>query len=114
MPGSRRRDPRLEQFWRDAVAAWQESGKSVRAFCAGRRLSEQSFYAWRRTLRERDGQQRVAPPLPRLVPLRVVPEAVPQAVLEVVLPAGLVVRVPAGAEAVAVAHLVAALRAATC
>jgi hypothetical protein len=109
MPG-KRRDPQLEHFWRETLAAWHKSGKPVRAFCASRRLSQASFYGWRRTLRERDRQRSAAPPLPRLVPLRVVPGAV----LEVVLPTGLVVRVPDGAEAAAVATLVTALRTATC
>jgi hypothetical protein len=105
----KRRDPQRERFWRETLAAWHQSDKSVRAFCASRRLSQASFYGWRRTLRERDRQQSVAPP-PRLVPLRVVPGTV----LEVVLPTGLVVRVPDGAEATAVATLVAALRTAPC
>jgi hypothetical protein len=101
------RDSQREQFWREAVAAWQKSGLSVRAFCSGRRLSEPSFYSWRRTLRRRDA---AAQRRPTLVPLRVVPAAG----LEVVLPTGLVLRVPAGADATAVATLVAALRAASC
>jgi hypothetical protein len=33
---------------------WRVSGLSVRAFCAEQGLSEASFYAWRRTLAERD------------------------------------------------------------
>ena len=45
-----------------------------------------------------------------MVPLRVVADAV----LEVVLPAGLVVRVPAGTDAAAVAKLVMALGSASC
>jgi hypothetical protein len=110
MSGNRRCDPGLEQFWRKTQAAWAKSGQSVRAFCASRQLSEASFYGWRRTLQERDRLQRPAPSQPTFVPLRVVPAAV----VEVVLPAGLVVRVPGGAEASAVASLVAALRAATC
>src|SRR5262249_18501189 len=109
MPG-KRPDPQLEQFWRQTIAAWHKSGLSVRAFCAGRRLSETSFHGWRRTLQERDRQRSAAVSPPRFVPLRVVSEAV----LEIVLPAGLIVRVPAGAEAAAVANLVAALRTATC
>jgi hypothetical protein len=105
-----RRSSQREQFWRDAVAEWEKSGQSVRAFCSRRRLQEASFYGWRRTLRKRDRQQPAAQGRPTLVPLRVVPDVV----LEVVLPRGLVVRVPAGAEASAVATLVAALRAAGC
>lgn len=73
-------------------------------------MSQPSFYAWRRTLREREQQRPAARRGPVLVPLRVVPDAV----LEVVLPAGLVVRVPAGADVVAVAKLVAALGSASC
>jgi hypothetical protein len=99
----RRRDPQREHFWREAVAAWKKSGQSVRAFCAGRDLHEASFYGWRRTLGKPDRHRPVA--LPTLVPLRVVADAV----LEVVLPTGVVVRVPARADAVAVAKLVAAL-----
>ena len=106
-----RRDPQREQFWRDAVAAWKASGQSIRDFCARRSLPETSFYSWRRTLSQRDRQQRSATPrAPTLVPWRVVPDAV----LEVVLPTGLVVRVPLGVEASAVATLIAALRTAPC
>lgn len=104
------RNPQREQFWREAVAAWQKSGLSVRAFCAGRGLREPSFYFWRRALRERAARRPAARRRPTLVPLRVVPEAV----LEVVLPTGVVVRVPAGAEASRVASLVVALRVTAC
>ena len=105
----RSRDTDRERFWREAVGAWKRSGQSVRDFCAERRLSEPSFYGWRRTLAERD-RRPPAPREPALVPLRVVPDAV----IEVVLPAGLVVRVPAGADAAAVARLVAALGSPPC
>ena len=108
MSQKRLRDPRREQFWREAVTAWQKSGLSIRAFCAGRGLSQPSFYAWRRTLSKSDRQQPATPPT--LVPLRVVADSV----LEVVLPAGVVVRVPAGADVAAVATLVAALGSVSC
>ena len=36
MSRAQHRDPQKEQFWHEAVTAWQESGQSVRAFCAGR------------------------------------------------------------------------------
>jgi hypothetical protein len=110
MSRRRREYSEREQFWRDAVAEWRKSGLSVRAFCSGRSLHEASFYGWRRTLRDRDKQRSTARGRPTLVPLRVVPSAV----LEVVLPTGLIVRVPAGAEASAVATLVAALRVSAC
>ena len=113
MPRTRRGSSPREQFWQAAVADWRQSGQSVRAFCAGRGLSEPSFYAWRRTLQERARQRPAARRLPVLVPLRVIAAAV----LEVALPTGVVVRVPAGADAAAVAtvaQLVAVLRTASC
>ena len=110
MSQKRRPDPQREQFGRQAVAAWEKSGQSVRAFCSGRGLQEASFYGWRRTLRERDRRRPGGPQPPTFVPLRVVPEPV----LEVVLPTGLVVRIPPSFEAAAVATLVAALRAVAC
>ena len=53
-PGGQR-DPELEARWRAHVAAWQSSGLTARAFCRERGLGENSFYAWRRELRVRDG-----------------------------------------------------------
>jgi hypothetical protein len=106
----RRYDPHREQFWREALAAWEKSEQSVRAYCASHRLQETNFYRWRRTLRERDRRRRPAKQLPTFMPLRVVPEPV----LEVVLPIGPVVRVPPGTDSTSVATLVAALRRATC
>ena len=43
-----------EQWWRRQVRQWRSSGLSVRAFCAAQGLSEPSFYAWRRTLAQRE------------------------------------------------------------
>lgn len=110
MAAKQRRDPQREQFWRETIAAWGNSGQSVSAFCSGRGLSEASFYGWRRTLRQRDLRPASTLTVPALVPLRVLADAV----VEIVLPAGLVVRVPAGVDAAAVAALVAALRTASC
>ena len=120
---SQRRDSERERFWRETVAAWRQSGQTVRAFCAGRRLSEASLYAWRRELTRRDrepgagARQRTArkssPVAAKFIPLQVLPSAM----LEVVLPTGVVVRLPSGVDAAAVtsvASLVAALRAASC
>ena len=38
------------QQWAEQIEAWRSSGESVRAFCRRRRLSEASFYWWRRRL----------------------------------------------------------------
>ena len=114
MPATRRRNPKPEQYWRDTVAAWRKSGQSVSAFCRERDVPQASFYSWRQTLRERDRQRQAAPAQatsqPTLVPVRVVPDAV----VEVVLATGVVLRVPVGADANAVATLVTALRMPSC
>jgi transposase len=104
---SKARDPRREQFWRNAIAGWKKSGQCIRGYCSERQLSEASFHGWRRELAKRD---RSAPPDLKFLPVHVRA----QAIVEVVLPNGLVVRVPAGACATTVAVLVAALRATPC
>ena len=98
------RDPKREQYWRQAVVDWKKSGLSVRVFCLQRRLSEPSFYAWRRELQKREGK--AAPEL-KFVPVQVRGAAV----VEIALPDGLLVRVPTDVEMTTVADLVAALRA---
>jgi transposase-like protein len=106
MAGRRQRDPQLEQFWRRMVADREQSGATVRSFCARLRLKEANFYAWRQELAKRD-RLTVAP---TFVPVRVVRDAA----FEVVLPSGVVVRVPATAEFSAAVQLIAALGAPSC
>ncbi|MBV9383095.1 MAG: hypothetical protein JO242_20810 [Streptosporangiaceae bacterium] len=62
------RPSRKEAFWRQILRQWQSSGLSVRAFCAVHGLGEANFYAWRRTIAQRDGQTAA------FVPVRVVPD----------------------------------------
>ena len=114
-----------EQYWRDVVQLWQRSGQTVRAFCAEHRLSEQSLYAWRRTIISRDQPTRgdTHDPLPAFVPVRVTPPAprgttpppclmtplpTPR-LLELVIGPSRVVRVPPGFDADTLRHLLAVL-----
>ena len=99
-----------ERFWRRMVRQWRKSGLSVRAFCAERGLSEPSFYAWRRTLAERDA---TAVPF---VPLTVTPEPRPvtadngsAGALELVLDAGRRLRIGPGFDGPTLARLLALL-----
>ena len=55
------RDRVKERFWRRVVRQWRQSGQTVRDFCAAHGLAEPSFYAWRRTLAQRDRQERREP-----------------------------------------------------
>lgn len=111
MSKTRRRADR-EQFWRDTIAAWKESGQSVRAFCAARGVGQATFYARRRDLAGRDRHRQPATPTPS--PSFAAVRVIPDPTIEIVLPGGLLVRVPAGADSVAVAQLVAALGGRSC
>ena len=51
---SKPRDPVKEQFWRQTLAAWQDSGLAVTTFCQQRQLQLQSFFRWRKLLTQRD------------------------------------------------------------
>jgi len=74
MSTTKQRDPCKERFWRRMLGQWRNSGMSARAFCRLRQLSEANFYAWRRTLAQRDAQAlKVAPA--RFLPVRLVPAA---------------------------------------
>jgi hypothetical protein len=52
------RDPGRERFWRAVLKRREQSGLSVKAFCHQQRLSEASFYYWRRELTRRDLERR--------------------------------------------------------
>jgi transposase-like protein len=51
------RDSRREGFWRRTLAQFSTSGLSVRDFCRQAKVTEASFYAWRRTIQQRDAEQ---------------------------------------------------------
>jgi len=44
-----------QSYWQEIVGRQSESGLSVRQFCAAERVSEPSFYAWRRKLAKPKG-----------------------------------------------------------
>ena len=61
MPKPDRRDADKERYWRRILRRWQRSGLTGREFCAEYRLSEPSFYSWRREIARRDQGQAAAP-----------------------------------------------------
>jgi len=97
-----------EPFWRDLIERWKASGQSVAAFCAAHRVSQATFYTWRKRLTNRT--RGTTPSAPAFAPVRVVAD--PMA--EVVLQNGLIVRVPATTDPATVARLVAALGGGAC
>ena len=66
---AKRRSGEREAYWREQVQQQAASGVSVRQFCEERGLRESSFYAWRRTLRQRDQ----AASGPAFVPVMIAP-----------------------------------------
>jgi hypothetical protein len=77
----------------------------VRAFCAQRRLSEPSFYAWRRSLGRRDATAT------HFVPVRVTSEPATQTAgaLELILGAGRRLQIGPGFDATTLRRLLAVL-----
>ena len=125
------RDPSKERCWRRLLRQWRRSGLTIREFCTEHALSEASFFAWRRTLVERDQQRagrdtlqvsgnheprRQADERPAFVPLRVVAtgETAAGTAFEVMLRNGRVVRVPVGFEAASLRQLLAILEERPC
>ncbi len=47
---SRRKQPARRELWRQRIAQQESSGQSIRAFCRDHKLSEHSFYQWRKQL----------------------------------------------------------------
>jgi transposase-like protein len=105
MAQGRPRDERKRQQWQQWLQQWQSSGLTVRAFCNLYGLTEASFYAWRRQLRQ---PQRS--PVPFL-PVHVVAEAddPSEPALEVVLAGGRRLRVAPGFDARTLRELLAVL-----
>jgi hypothetical protein len=100
------RDESKERIWRQHIRDWQDSGLSVRGFCARRGLSQPSFYSWRRELQRRDSEK------PLFVPIRLRTDQAPAVLahaLEVVLASGRTIRVTSGFDAATLQQLVAVL-----
>ena len=66
---NKRRYPELESRWRKLVSRHASSGLTARAFCERERVSEPSFYSWRRILGERARPDETA--TPAFVPMAV-------------------------------------------
>jgi hypothetical protein len=97
---ARQKSKEKELQWRDVLRRQANSGLSIRQFCARERISQPSFYAWRRRLRESADGERTS----RTVSRRVEPAAstgefvslkllAPTSTWEVIHPQGYRVRV---------------------
>lgn len=104
-----------ESRWRKILSRQAGSGVSVRKFCTAEGISEPSFYAWRRKLRQRrKAGRRLAKARPRkesdserlFVPLQLVDAA---ATLQIVHPLGYRIQVPDDVDPVALRLVIEAL-----
>lgn len=86
---ARRANRVVELAWRERLERQRRSGLSVAAFCRRERVSQPSFYQWRKRL--------AAAERPLFVPVQVADDAPASAGLEIELPGGAVVRLAAGA-----------------
>lgn len=104
------RDRGKEQQWRRWLQEWRRSGLSVAAFCRGRGLAENRFYAWRRILAQRDAEQAT------FVPVRLMAEnsSAQDGILEVVLAGGRRLRVPRAFDAATLRQVLAVLEELPC
>jgi hypothetical protein len=113
MPQTRRQHAERDQFWRETIAAWKASGQTITAFCAARGLGASTFFAKRRELTRQDqapSASAATAPSTSFAAVRVIPDPT----VEIVVPGGVILRVPVGADATAVARLVVALRGGSC
>jgi transposase len=98
-------DSGKQRHWLDLIHLWQRSGLSVRAFCRRQRVSEPSFYCWRRTLRQRglfeaeSAKDTVKIETPAFVQVTVDDGAAARKSIEVVLAKGRRLRVRPGFDA---------------
>ena len=97
-----------ESRWRDILKRQASSGQSVRAFCQQEQVTESAFYAWRRTIGQRDNK-RAKPKQAQveLVPVEVTGQQ--GASIAIQLAGGLVLRLPESTSATWLAELVHAL-----
>jgi hypothetical protein len=114
MAGGKRSGER-ERVWREVLRRQASSRLSVAEFCRREGLSQPSFYAWRRTITQRDGRRAnhsdAGARVLGFVPVRV-SEVAPrvEASITIELTAGLVLRLSEMTPAVRVAELVRALQ----
>lgn len=102
-----RQDPAKEAYWRKVLKRFAASGLSVREFCQREQLTESQFYAWRRTIGERDDAGNAQP---AFVPAVVTEEAARESSIAVELPSGCVLRFSGAHATEQVADLVVALQ----
>lgn len=99
-------DPAKEALWRKRLQRFAASGLTVREFCKREAVTESAFYAWRRTIGERDNVGNFAP---AFVPAVLGGEAQHDVPLVLELASGMKLHFPTATRAERLAELVHAL-----
>jgi transposase-like protein len=116
---AQRPDAAKQERWLELIRRWQRSQSTVREFCQRHHVSEASFFAWRRVLRERglldeptaSKSSAPAPAFVKLTTLDVEPAVCP---IEVVLNQRRLLRVRPGFDADMLLELVRLLEEPAC
>ena len=117
---AQRSDSGKQRHWLDLIRLWQQSKLSVRAFCRRHRLSEPSFYCWRRTLQQRGligklpGEDAVKTETPAFVQVSVAAAAAGPRSIELVLAKGRRLRLRPGFDVNTLRQLLRVLEEPTC
>src|SRR3972149_5714480 len=106
------RDAAKERFWRDVLKRQAKSGLSVRALCQREQLTESAFYAWRRTVAERNGEVK-SQRAPAFLPMMVTDRSARESLIEMELAGGRGLRLRESIPVARRAELVHALEAST-
>jgi len=104
---NKQRDSAKEVLWRKRLQRFASSGLSVRDFCKRENVTESAFYAWRRTIGERDGASNSEP---AFVPAVINGQAQNDEPLVLALSGGMKLHFPSATPAQRVAELVRALQ----
>ncbi|HMP08400.1 MAG TPA: hypothetical protein PJ982_18780, partial [Lacipirellulaceae bacterium] len=89
------RDEAKERRWREAFKRFRASGQTVREFCQQEQIAESAFYAWRRTIGERDEAGGTRRQAPAFVPAVVTSEQSREESIVIELSGGRSLRLPA-------------------
>ena len=107
---NQRQDQVKESRWREIIQRQAASGLSIRRFCQQEQLREPAFYAWRRTIRNRERAGQLTASEPDFVPATVTSQPPNGASMVLELAGGLVLRLPESITADRLAELVHALQ----
>ena len=104
------RDAKREAFWRGVFKRHAASGLTIRAFCQREQLTESAFFAWRRTIQQRDAEAKL-PKRPAFLPVVVDGDHCRNGAIVIGLTGGRELRLPESIAVERLAELVRALEA---